>query len=86
MRVLHYAVPIRTRGVSVCDEHVWVRDEFDAEEFFEQDAALVVWFRERGGGGGEAFEGDGVLGLGFGVSGKVLKKGFEPWDMSADSI
>lgn len=63
MRILHYAVPIRTRRVSVCDEHVWVRDEFDAEEFFEQDAALVVWVGERGGGGGEAFERDGVLEL-----------------------
>ncbi len=62
MRVLHDAVPFRAHGIAVRDEQVWVRDGLDGEEFFEEDAALVV----RGGGGGrrggEAFEGDGVLG------------------------
>lgn len=63
MRILHYAVPLRTRRISVRDEHIGVRDGSYAEEFFEQDAALVVGFGVGGGGGGEAFEGDGILGL-----------------------
>lgn len=66
MRVLHYAVPFRTQGISVRDEHVRVRDGLYAEELFEQDAALVVWFGVGVGGGGDAFEGDGVLDFGRG--------------------
>lgn len=65
MRILHQVVPIRARRIAVGDEHVRVGDGLDAEELFEQDAALVVPFGVGIGGGGDAFEGDGVLGVGF---------------------
>ena len=65
MRVLHDAIRFQARWITVRENHVWVRDALDAEEFFEQDSALVVCFGEGDGGGAEAFEGHRVLGLGL---------------------
>lgn len=85
MRILHQTVPFRAQRIAVGDEHVWIGDGLDAEELFKQNAALVVRFGVGGGGGGEAFEGDGVLGSGGSELAGLFQRSFSSLGISLHS-